>query len=192
MREKAKKRKELEGRGKEEIVKSESFTFLHARTIFFKSYSEESPCTVVKVLRPFRCWILICTRPSWTSSSEPLIASAKGSAKQNVFVNFTPRGRRWKDDFNEALFWSTINWIDILSNNYWKRNERVLIIAFCDASEDAVAILSKLSMCNAHRNHRDQKFDNYRMCWDSGWTYDKQNISLGDIRLQIANKLLEN
>lgn len=30
-------------------------TFLHARTIFFKSYSEESPCTVVKVLRPFRC-----------------------------------------------------------------------------------------------------------------------------------------
>lgn len=55
-------------------------TFLHALTIFFKSYSEESPCTVVKVLRPFRCWILICTRPSWTSSSEPLIASAKGSA----------------------------------------------------------------------------------------------------------------
>lgn len=34
-------------------------TFLHALTIFFKSYSEESPCTVVKVLRPFRCWILI-------------------------------------------------------------------------------------------------------------------------------------
>lgn len=57
-------------------------TFLHALTIFFKSYSEESPCTVVRVLRPFRCWILICTRPSWTSSSEPLIASAKGSAKR--------------------------------------------------------------------------------------------------------------
>lgn len=59
-------------------------TFLHARTIFFKSYSDESPCTVVKVLRPFRCWILICTRPSWTSSSEPLIASAKGSAKRKT------------------------------------------------------------------------------------------------------------
>jgi len=36
-----------------------TLTFLHALTIFFKSYSEESPCTVVKVLRPFRCWILI-------------------------------------------------------------------------------------------------------------------------------------
>lgn len=60
-------------------------TFLHALTIFFKSYSDESPCTVVKVLRPFRCWILICTRPSWTSSSEPLIASAKGSAKESKY-----------------------------------------------------------------------------------------------------------
>lgn len=57
-------------------------TFLHARTIFFKSYSDDRPCTVVKVFRPLRCWILICTRPSWTSSSEPLIASAKGSKKK--------------------------------------------------------------------------------------------------------------
>lgn len=54
-------------------------TFLHARTIFFKSYSELSPCTVVRVLRPFRCWILIWTSPSWTSSSAPLLASANGS-----------------------------------------------------------------------------------------------------------------
>lgn len=64
------------------IAQEKVLTFLHALTIFFKSYSEESPCTVVKVLRPFRCWILICTRPSWTSSSEPLIASAKGSARK--------------------------------------------------------------------------------------------------------------
>lgn len=63
-------------------VNAGTLTFLHALTIFFKSYSEESPCTVVKVLRPFRCWILIWTRPSWTSSSEPLIASAKGSANR--------------------------------------------------------------------------------------------------------------
>lgn len=40
-------------------VSVDALTFLHALTIFFKSYSEESPCTVVKVLRPFRCWILI-------------------------------------------------------------------------------------------------------------------------------------
>lgn len=36
---------------------------------------------------------------------------------------------------------------------------------------------------------RDGQFNNYRMCWDSGWTYDKQNISLGDIQLQIAKKI---
>lgn len=40
-------------------ISAGTLTFLHALTIFFKSYSEESPCTVVKVLRPFRCWILI-------------------------------------------------------------------------------------------------------------------------------------
>lgn len=57
-------------------------SFLHARTIFFRSYSDERPCTVVSVLRPFRCWIRTCTRPSCTSSSELLIASANGS---NVF-----------------------------------------------------------------------------------------------------------
>lgn len=88
--EEEKKRRKRRQRGKEgtEVLKRKEqwksclLTFLHALTIFFKSYSEESPCTVVKVLRPFRCWILICTRPSWTSSSEPLIASAKGSAKR--------------------------------------------------------------------------------------------------------------
>lgn len=30
----------------------------------------------------------------------------------------------------------------------------------------------------------------YRMCWDSGWTYDKQNISPRDIQLQIAKRRL--
>lgn len=30
-------------------------TFLQARTIFFRSYSAERPCTVVRVLRPFLC-----------------------------------------------------------------------------------------------------------------------------------------
>lgn len=69
------------------LQRKKSLTFLHALTIFFKSYSEESPCTVVKVLRPFRCWILICTRPSWTSSSEPLIASAKGSATRRNHIS---------------------------------------------------------------------------------------------------------
>lgn len=58
-------------------------TFLHDRTIFFRSYSADKPCTVVNVLRPLRCWILMCTRPSWTSSSAPLIASAKGSTKKD-------------------------------------------------------------------------------------------------------------
>ena len=32
--------------------------------------------------------------------------------------------------------------------------------------------------------------DTYRMCSDSGWTYDKQNISLVVIELQIANKFI--
>ena len=54
-------------------------SFLHARTIFFRSYSDERPCTVVSVLRPFRCWIRTWTKPSCTSSSELLIASANGS-----------------------------------------------------------------------------------------------------------------
>jgi hypothetical protein len=54
-------------------------TFLQARTIFLRSYSEESPWTVVNVFRPFRCWILMWTKPSCTPSSLPLIASAKGS-----------------------------------------------------------------------------------------------------------------
>lgn len=40
-----------------------------------------------------------------------------------------------------------------------------------------------------HKDFVDGQFNNYRMCWDSGWTYDKQNISLGDIRLQIAKKI---
>lgn len=54
-------------------------SFLHARTIFFRSYSDESPCTVVSVLRPFRCCMRTWTSPSCTSSSELLIASANGS-----------------------------------------------------------------------------------------------------------------
>ncbi len=41
------------------------FTFLQARTIFFRSYSLESPWIVVRVFRPFRCWIRMWTRPSW-------------------------------------------------------------------------------------------------------------------------------
>ena len=55
------------------------YTFLHARTIFFKSYSAESPWIVVNVFLPFLCWIRICTKPSCTPSSSPLAASAKGS-----------------------------------------------------------------------------------------------------------------
>ena len=54
-------------------------SFLATFTIFLKSYSEDSPCTVVRVFLPFLCWILMWTNPSWTDSSSPLFASAKGS-----------------------------------------------------------------------------------------------------------------
>lgn len=60
-------------------LKSGRRTFLHARTIFFRSYSAERPCTVVSVFRPLLCCILMCTSPSCTSSLAPLIASANGS-----------------------------------------------------------------------------------------------------------------
>lgn len=63
------------------LLSSLALTFLHARTIFFRSYSAERPWTVVSVFRPLLCWILICTSPSCTFSSAPLIASANGSGR---------------------------------------------------------------------------------------------------------------
>ena len=64
-------------------------TFLQYRIIFFLSYFSATPCTVVSVFLPFRCWIRM-----WTTSSplfpdaRSLEESPKGSAlrhtKQNV------------------------------------------------------------------------------------------------------------
>ena len=68
------------------IFKKCSHTFLQARTIFLRSYSVERPWIVVKVLRPFRCWIRMCTKPSWTPLSSPLAASAKGSIKEKCII----------------------------------------------------------------------------------------------------------
>lgn len=53
-------------------------------------------------------------------------------------------------------------------------------------AKDAIAILIKLpsTIWSVLQN---RKYNIYRMCWDSGWTYDKQNISPGDIELQSAN-----
>ena len=48
---------------------------------------------VVSVLRPLRCWMRMCTRPSCTLSSSPLAASAKGSAK----------GRKGKESGNREI-----------------------------------------------------------------------------------------
>ena len=56
-------------------------TFLQTFTIFLLSYSSPMPCTVVTVLRPFLCCILIWTNPSWDTPipSLSLKASWNGS-----------------------------------------------------------------------------------------------------------------
>jgi len=205
-----------------------TLTFLHALTIFFKSYSEESPCTVVKVLRPFRCWILIWTRPSWTSSSEPLIASAKGSA------NTETEGRhRWISEWVSE--WEREKERYQIAQRVGRSQRGINGIAQDDAKHRGsrarvsgesypVAILLNSrgylkAMVSAFYCLRSQRTTytrremtakkkrtgryihgikmrreegkrvrqcaffsarfTHRMCWDSGWTYDKQKRSLG-------------
>ena len=79
-------------------IHRENSTFLQALTIFFKSYSAESPWMVVNVFRPFLCWIRMWTRPSWTPLSSPLAASAKGS------------GMGRKNRFNRGTLLEASNW----------------------------------------------------------------------------------
>lgn len=126
-------------------------SFLHARTIFFRSYSDDRPCTVVRVLRPFRCWIRTWTSPSCTSSSELLIASANGS---NVL-------RFWMDiRLNVALFVET------------KR---------CDTThEHRITVTDNCPMCYARSQCNDQ-FTQTPKCNGGlygGW-YKKMRLSRG-------------
>ena len=72
-------------------------SFLKARTSFFLSNSSLMPCTVVKVLRPLRCWIRMWMRPVprfrsvVPRSLKPPVASLNGSNhKTNQKINIRP------------------------------------------------------------------------------------------------------
>lgn len=79
----------------------------------------------------------------------PWLHLQRGLQNKMFLSESTPRGRHWKLwSKQRVLFWRTINWIDI----YWYENFLIthktiislIYIALSDASEDAVAILSKL------------------------------------------------
>ena len=90
-----------------------ALTFLKARTIFFLSNSSRMPWTVVRVFRPFLCWILTWIRlpPKLTSvmlslSASPPAASPNGSSQFNEFTGHVLGGE--KEEPAQLTSWSQV------------------------------------------------------------------------------------
>ena len=103
-------------------VPLQASSFFKSLTIFLRLCSVERPWIVVKVLRPFRCCIWMCTIPSWTALSSPLAASAKGlNLSKFTILSHLLMDRITEKNYCQLIF---LLWI----TQGWKVNDKNMII----------------------------------------------------------------